>query len=110
MEIKHLFFSYGKNQVIKDLSIEFEEGKITTLLGSNGCGKSTLFNLCTRNLKAKMGMISLNGKNINSIERKEFAKKSCHSKAKKPYSRRYKSRGTRSLWKKSLYKFYGKTK
>ena len=75
MEIKHLFFSYGKNQVIKDLSIEFEEGKITTLLGSNGCGKSTLFNLCTRNLKAKMGMISLNGKNINSIERKEFAKK-----------------------------------
>ena len=75
MEIKHLFFSYGKNQVIKDLSIEFEEGKFTTLLGSNGCGKSTLFNLCTRNLKAKMGMISLNGKNINSIERKEFAKK-----------------------------------
>ena len=75
MEIKHLFFSYGKNQVIKDLSIEFEERKITTLLGSNGCGKSTLFNLCTRNLKAKMGMISLNGKNINSIERKEFAKK-----------------------------------
>lgn len=75
MEIKHLFFSYGKNPVIKDLNLKIEKGKITTLLGANGCGKSTLFKLITRVEKPKMGLITLDGKNINNIERKEFAKK-----------------------------------
>ena len=75
MEIKHLFFSYGKNSVIKDLNLKIEKGKITTLLGPNGCGKSTLFKLITRVEKPKMGLITLDGKNINNIERKEFAKK-----------------------------------
>ncbi len=75
MEIKHLFFSYGKNPVIKDLSLKIEKNKITTLLGANGCGKSTLFKLITRVEKPKMGFISLDGKNIKNIERKEFAKK-----------------------------------
>lgn len=75
MEIKHLFFSYGKNPVIKDLSLKIEKEKITTLLGANGCGKSTLFKLITRVEKPKMGLISLDGKNIKNIERREFAKK-----------------------------------
>ena len=75
MEIKHLFFSYGKNMVIKDLNLKIEKGKITTLLGANGCGKSTLFKLITRVEKPKMGLITLDGKNIKNIERKEFAKK-----------------------------------
>lgn len=47
MDIKHLSFGYTKKQLIlKDISLSFAKGKITTLLGSNGCGKSTLFNLC----------------------------------------------------------------
>ena len=75
MEIKHLFFSYGKNIVIKDLSLKIEKNKITTFLGANGCGKSTLFKLITRVEKPKMGMISLDGKNIKDFDRKDFAKK-----------------------------------
>ena len=75
MEIKHLFFSYGKNPVIKDLSLKIEKNKITTLLGANGCGKSTLFKLITRVEKPKMGLIRLDGKNIKNIDRREFAKK-----------------------------------
>lgn len=75
MEIKHLFFSYGKNMVIKDLSLKIEKNKITTFLGANGCGKSTLFKLITRVEKPKMGMISLDGKNIKDFDRKDFAKK-----------------------------------
>ncbi|MDO5713607.1 MAG: ABC transporter ATP-binding protein [Tissierellia bacterium] len=75
MEIKHVNFSYGKQQVIHDLSISFPRGKITTLLGSNGCGKTTLFKLCTRELTTRRGLIKLDGKNIKDIKRKEFAKK-----------------------------------
>ena len=35
MEIRHLSFSYGKKEILKDISLSFAEGKITTLLGAN---------------------------------------------------------------------------
>ena len=43
MTVKDVSFSYGKNQVLKGVSLEIPKGKITTILGANGCGKSTLF-------------------------------------------------------------------
>ena len=51
--INDLSFSYGTNKVIDNLNMELAEGKITTLIGANGCGKSTLFNLLTKNLKSQ---------------------------------------------------------
>lgn len=75
MDIKRLSFAYRRHPVIKNLTLSFPKGKITTLLGSNGCGKSTLFKLCTKELTARSGEIRLDGKNIRHIGRKEFAKK-----------------------------------
>ena len=72
--VKNLYFAYGKHEVLKDLSFALNEGKITTLIGANGCGKSTLFNLMTKNLKPDSGEITLNGKNIEDIRLKDFAK------------------------------------
>lgn len=72
--VKNLSFSYGKNKVISDLSFDLHSGKITTLIGANGCGKSTLFNLLTKNLTPDSGSILLDGKNIADIRIKEFAK------------------------------------
>lgn len=74
MEVRGLSFSYGKNKVLKDVSIKIEEGKITTIMGANGCGKSTLFSLMTKNLDARKGQIFLKGKNIRNLNLKEFAK------------------------------------
>lgn len=42
IEIKNLTKSYGDNVVLKDISIEMEEGTLNTLLGASGSGKSTL--------------------------------------------------------------------
>ena len=75
MEIRDLYFSYGKNKVLRGVSLKIQEGKITTILGANGCGKSTLFNLMTRNLLPRKGNIFLQGKNILNLGLKEFAKK-----------------------------------
>ena len=75
MEVRNLSFSYGKNRVLKDTSFKIEEGKITTILGANGCGKSTLFNLMTKNLYPGRGSIFLYGKNIQNLTLKEFARK-----------------------------------
>ena len=42
--VKDLSFAYGKQKVLDDLALTLHEGTITTLIGANGCGKSTLFN------------------------------------------------------------------
>ena len=50
MEVRNLFFSYGKNKVLNDTSFKIEEGKITTIMGANGCGEATLSILMTKHL------------------------------------------------------------
>lgn len=75
MEVRDLFFSYGKNKVLKGTSFTIEEGKITTIMGANGCGKSTLFNLMTKNLYPRKGNIFLHGKNIQNLGLKDFARR-----------------------------------
>ena len=75
MKVQNLSFSYGKNRVLKNVSFEIAEGKITTILGANGCGKSTLFSLMTKNLYSGKGNIFLYGKNILNLGLKEFARK-----------------------------------
>ena len=74
MEVRGLSFAYGKNKVLKDVSLKIEEGKVTTIMGANGCGKSTLFSLMTKNLYARKGKIFLRGKNIQNLNLKEFAR------------------------------------
>ena len=74
-EVRNLEFAYGTNDVIRGLSVKIAEGKVTTLIGANGCGKSTLFNLMTKNLKPKSGEILLQGQDISGMKLKEFAKK-----------------------------------
>ena len=85
MEVRDLHFAYGKNKVLKGVSLKIEEGKITTIMGANGCGKSTLFSLMTKNLYPGKGNIRelrnvmersvLKGKNIQNLNLKEFARK-----------------------------------
>ena len=75
MEVRDLYFAYGKNRVLKGVSLKIESGKITTIMGANGCGKSTLFYLMTRNLTPRKGNIFLHGKNILNLGLRDFAKK-----------------------------------
>ena len=75
MEVKNLSFSYGNNKIIKGASLEIEKGKITTIMGANGCGKSTLFSLMTKNLVPGRGKVLLNGRNIRNMQLSEFARK-----------------------------------
>lgn len=54
IEIKNLNKSYGKNHVLKDVSLRLEKGKIYGLIGANGSGKSTL-------MKTMIGLTSYRG-------------------------------------------------
>lgn len=75
MKVKELSFSYGKKKILNNISLEIPEGKITTILGANGCGKSTLFSLMTKNLYPNRGKIFFQKKNIGGMPLNEFAKK-----------------------------------
>ena len=75
MIVKDVSFSYGKNQILKGANLEIPKGKITTILGANGCGKSTLFSLMTKNLTPDRGRIFLGKKNISNLRLNEFALK-----------------------------------
>lgn len=73
-KIHNLSFAYDNHPVLDGLNIEFPEGKITTLMGANGCGKSTLFKLCTKNLKPLSGNVEFNGRDISQMKFRDFAK------------------------------------
>ena len=75
MIIKDLSYSYPNKQVLDNVSFSIKDKKITTILGPNGCGKTTMFQLMTKNLKLQTGTICLEDKNINEIKLKEFARK-----------------------------------
>jgi len=66
LEIKNIHKSFGEQKVLQGLSMEFEHGKIHTLIGGNGTGKTTLFNLITGFLRPDQGEIKLNGKRIDN--------------------------------------------
>ena len=75
IKLENVSFSYqkGKN-FIEDLSLEFEGGKITSILGPNGSGKSTLLHMISTYLKPKSGKIYLNDMDLRKLKQKEIAK------------------------------------
>ena len=66
-KIEHLFSGYDGDVVLKDLSLEVEEGEFLSLLGPSGCGKSTLMKTIAGILPAQSGRIWLDGREITNL-------------------------------------------
>lgn len=52
--------------IFSDLSLEFETGKCTAIIGPNGCGKSTLMNMIAGSIEQDSGSIILDGEDIST--------------------------------------------
>ena len=52
--LKKISLSYGQRQILDNINFEVNQGQILGLLGPNGVGKSTIFNLITKNTKIFM--------------------------------------------------------
>jgi len=60
VKIEKISLSYGKRQILDDISFNINQGEILGLLGPNGAGKSTIFNLITGLIKPDYGKIIFN--------------------------------------------------
>ncbi len=74
IEIQNLSFSYGKKEVLKNISLELEKGKMYAVLGPNGCGKTSFIKLLSRLSRPKSGKLIIDGLDYDKVERKTFAK------------------------------------
>lgn len=67
--VEHINKSFGRFQVIKDLSMEVAEGALFGFLGANGAGKTTTMRMILDIIRPDAGQISWNGRNVQEVSR-----------------------------------------
>ena len=74
LEFSYVDFKYpgAEHNVLSDIDFKVEPGKTTAIIGSTGCGKSTLVNLIPRFYDVTGGQITLDGKDIRRISMEEL--------------------------------------
>ena len=68
-EFKNVYFSYGDNKVLKDLSFKVKANSTTAFVGKSGAGKSTIFSLIDKMYEVDSGEILIDGVNINELDK-----------------------------------------
>ncbi|OGS37547.1 MAG: iron ABC transporter ATP-binding protein [Elusimicrobia bacterium RIFOXYB2_FULL_49_7] len=74
LEINNLVCGYGREPVVKDLSLSLDSGEIVCLLGPNGVGKTTLFKAILGLLPRTSGSITLDGRDIRHFKEQRLAR------------------------------------
>ena len=77
LELDHVGFSYGKRLILDNASALFEEGSTTAIMGPSGSGKTTLLRLMDGSLQPDTGSVTIDGANVNSIDRKNLLGSLC---------------------------------
>ena len=75
LETKNISKRFGGLQAVNDLSVCLKSGQITAIVGPNGCGKTTAFNIITGFLPSDKGSIYFKGKEIANINAHQLPKK-----------------------------------
>lgn len=72
----HVYFAYpkAKEDVLSDIDFEAKPGEVTAIIGSTGCGKSTLVNLLPRFYDVRKGSITIDGIDIRDMRMKDLRK------------------------------------
>lgn len=71
LELRNIKKSYDGKAVLKDISLEIEDGEIVSILGPSGCGKTTLLNLVLGITDADEGSIVFDGRDITHTPMEE---------------------------------------
>ena len=72
LSLQNISFSYDRTPVLKDVSYEFEKGKMYCIIGKSGAGKTTLLSLLSGLATPTAGDIIYDGKSISKIDKYTF--------------------------------------
>ncbi|MBQ8210409.1 MAG: ABC transporter ATP-binding protein [Clostridia bacterium] len=75
LSLQNICFSYDKTPVLKDISYDFEKGKMYCIVGKSGAGKTTLLSLLSGLAVPTSGQILYDGKDISKVDKYTFRSK-----------------------------------
>ena len=68
VEIENACFAYGERKVLKGIDLAIPRGKVSAILGTSGCGKTTLFKLIGGQLKPSRGKVRVEGQVVHELD------------------------------------------
>lgn len=75
IELKHIQVSYGKREILRDIDAAIAPGRITAVMGPNGCGKTTLLRCIGGLLEPTSGSVRIDGQEVGSYSARALAQK-----------------------------------
>ena len=75
LSVHNLSITVNKNEILKNISVSFREGKRTAIIGPNGCGKSTLLRAVSGLSRDYGGEVLLDGADMKKLPRRAIAEK-----------------------------------
>ena len=66
LKLENVSLSFGNRQILENINFEINKGEIFGMLGPNGVGKSTIFNLVTGLISPEKGSIFIGGEKVNN--------------------------------------------
>ena len=67
LKLENVSLSFGNRQILENINFEINKGEIFGMLGPNGVGKSTIFNLVTGLISPEKGSIFIGGEKVNDF-------------------------------------------
>ncbi|AKB82950.1 ABC-type cobalamin/Fe3+-siderophores transport systems, ATPase component [Methanosarcina barkeri 3] len=74
ISVENLTLSYDKNLVLNNINFSIRKGSVVTLVGPNGCGKTTLLKIINGFLRQNEGTVYIDSRNIEEIANRELAR------------------------------------
>jgi NitT/TauT family transport system ATP-binding protein len=65
VSVKGIYKNYGEVEALRDMSLDFPKGQLTSLLGPSGCGKTTLLKIIAGLLQPNQGEVYVNGQIVS---------------------------------------------
>lgn len=75
IEVQEITKQYGEKVVLDKVGLQFQKGKVTSLIGSNGAGKSTLLSVISRLLSQDGGVVKVDEKNVTEYKNRMLAQR-----------------------------------
>ncbi len=75
IELRHITVSFGDRRILDDISVDIAEGRITAVMGPNGCGKTTLLRCIDGLWQPNGGEVLIDGKPVQDYSARALAQK-----------------------------------